>query len=379
MHNYAALLNAKYEKQQELYHPTITGTADISLKNIHLFQKADYDKFLKEKEEKKAIDVFDNSALNVFFECPRKFFYEYELSLRPKQESIPLTVGTFVHEFLTGVWSGKDFRESIHIAVNSLERKEAAIIEKKYDPARSGVRGGQKYSIEWIISILRAYYHYYPLAAEKFELVTNEDGKPYLELGFALDMGIAMYTGKIDAVVRNKETGKLWIVDHKTTRNALGDRFVMGFNPNNQMSGYLWAVQEIFDEEVEGFIINGIRVGQLKTLKMSQLQDKMFLRILGNRSQRQLEMHVRQLQSAMKTIIRMRSEGPESYYQNAPNACTNWGGCSFLPLCIATDENIIKTVRESGYDENTWSPLPEGVTKKKEGSMDTALIDQLIG
>ena len=123
-------------------------------------------------------------------------------------------------------------------------------------------------SILWSGSFLflGLYYKRFPIAQEEFEVVTNAQGKPYLETGFAIDLGgNKVFTGKIDAIVRMKKSGRLWIVDHKTTQKLLNEFYFKTYSLHNQVTGYLWAVRELLGEEPEGCIINALRIAQLTT------------------------------------------------------------------------------------------------------------------
>ena len=315
--------------------------------------------YIKELSINKSLGVFDNSALNVFMACPRQFLYNHELCIGERQESAAITMGSAVHEFLSAMWKGKDFDACLHAMMIYFDTDEAYPIDPNIDMETIGKKGGQMYSLEWLISLMDIYYHRYQLISEPFEILTDSEGDPYVEEGFAIDMEDGIFTGKIDAIVRDRNTGRLWVVDHKTTRLTLGDRFTMQFKPNNQMTGYMLAVRELFGEMPEGCIVNAIRVGQLKTLTVEQAYQKMFLRIRTYRTEGELDSRIHQIRATMRAINAIRAEGPDAYYQNAPTACNYYGGCGYKAMCMTTDADVMDIVVQTGFKYRDWSPLPK--------------------
>ena len=322
-------------------------------------KNADFLAYIRKLSEHKSVGVFDNSALNVYMACPRKFLYNHELCIGKRQESAAITVGSAVHEFMSAMWKGKDFDECLLAMVGYFDNDEAYPIDPRIDQETIGKRGGQMYSIEWLISLMDIYFHRYQLIAEPFEILKDSDGDPYVEEGFAIDMEDGIFTGKIDAIVRDRNTGRLWVVDHKTTRLTLGDRFTMQFRPNNQLTGYMLAIRELFGEMPEGCIVNAIRVGQLKTLTVEQAYQKMFLRIRTYRTSGDLDSRIHQIRATMRDINALRAEGPNAYYQNAPTACNYYGGCGYKAMCMTSDADVMDAVVQTGFKFRDWSPLPK--------------------
>ena len=315
--------------------------------------------YLTAVSESRSIGIFDNSALNTFMSCPRKFLYVHELCVQEKQESEAITVGSAVHEFMAAMWKGKEFKACMKEFLQYWERPEAHPVPMNIDHETIGRRGGQKYSKEWLYILLNVYYDRFMLANEPFTIMHDSKDEPYVEMGFALDLGDGIFTGKIDALVRNKHTGKIWIVDHKTTLRPLNDSFTQTFNPNNQFTGYMLAVKELLGEMPAGCIINAIRVAQLRTIDQGAMAEKMFSRLYTHRTPEQLDARAIQIRAHMKTIQMMRRMGPDAYYQNAPNACNTWGGCGFRGICLAHDVNVMESLVKSNYVHREWSPLPQ--------------------
>jgi hypothetical protein len=68
-----------------------------------------------------------------------------------------------------------------------------------------------------------------------------------------------VFRGRLDAIVTDKATGRLWVLDHKTT----GRIFLSKYTLDSQMSGYVWAAQQTLNKPIAGFYINAISFAQL--------------------------------------------------------------------------------------------------------------------
>jgi hypothetical protein len=65
-----------------------------------------------------------------------------------------------------------------------------------------------------------------------------------------------VYQGRIDLIIRNKRTGKYWIVDHKTAAQ-FGQTEHLELDP--QCGSYCWAIQKILGINVDGVIYQELR------------------------------------------------------------------------------------------------------------------------
>jgi len=236
-------------------------------------------------------EIFDNSALDLFMLCARKYLYQEGWRLEvDEDEPDYITMGQAVHDFqytydLTGL-----FDDALRAFVRRCKSPGTNI------PTTLDLTGktDQEYSIEWGAWLLQKYVDTYPKDKEEFEILLDAEGKPYLEIGFAIDADEGIYCGRIDKVVRARFDGPIWekddifVVDHKTTKKPLNNTFAKKFNPNNQMTGYLWAVHELTGVWPKGAIINGIRVYQFQQGTEKQVEDKVFTRVHTHRTPAQI-------------------------------------------------------------------------------------------
>jgi len=96
-------------------------------------------------------------------------------------------------------------------------------------------------------------------------ILTN--GKPAVELSFKLEHGDYILSGHLDQVA--EMNGQLWLLDHKTTKNSLGDYYFAQYNPNNQIYLYAAACHIILAKPLAGVLINAVQIakGFIRTVR----------------------------------------------------------------------------------------------------------------
>lgn len=319
-----------------------------------------FDAFLTSISKNKP--VIDNSSLNVFNLCPRKFFYSVELGLQEEQEPEPLTYGQAIHDALYLFMSGASHDECLKAFIRRTQLKNTNIpIELDKE---------SNYSVEWGVYVLKRYFNAFKLEDEWWQVVKDHEGNPYLELGFALDLGIGIFVGRIDGIVRSKETNRLWIIDHKTTRRKLNNYYLAQFNPNNQLTGYCWPVTELMGEEPEGCIANCIRVYQFSRGDEESLDEKIFTRAITYRNREQILSRILQIQQQLRVIEFCRHSYQDlkidSFWMNAPQACDTWfKRCAFTPLCQTIDPAIAERTARGNFRSKRYIPFSDLVDAKR--------------
>ncbi len=141
------------------------------------------------------------------------------------------------------------------------------------------------------------------------------------------------YFGTVDAVLENKQTGQVCVVDHKTT-SQLGAQFFNRLKPNHQYTGYILGARECLGIETDLFMINGLGIYKTK---------QEFARQFTDRTEEDFEELRYSVQSAVDRYLKAKESGV--WEQSAPDPCTNWGGCSFLKVCEVPGkikENVIR-------------------------------------
>jgi hypothetical protein len=135
----------------------------------------------------------------------------------------------------------------------------------------------------------------------------------------------------------------LWIVDKKTTKTQLDDRYFAGYNPDNQVSLYTIAGQVTLHADIAGVIIDAaqIQVGgsrfQRRPIPRTQGQNEEWLA--------DLTVYLRMLEAYAKI----------NYWPQNDKSCDKFGGCKFRPVC-SLDPSAREDYLEAFYEKRTWDP-----------------------
>ena len=178
--------------------------------------------------------LIDNSSLEVFTTCPRAAQYSYCLKRRGSDERSALKFGQIIHKTLDARYRATT---AMHAQTPQVEGVMLAILEKEFSDWSPPMDDFRTHS--FAVELINRYGIAYPF--ESFEVVRLADGKPFVEVPFALPLGelevdsvflvrdlasgsIAerhikrlniVWTGKVDMAYQTD--GRFYIMDHKTT------------------------------------------------------------------------------------------------------------------------------------------------------------------
>lgn len=164
------------------------------------------------------LPVITNSEQKTFRRCAREHHYAYRLGIRSIAEAEALRFGTLVHEGLRVYWetlhaqqlAERDGTEPpFHTPLEAALEEMAPQAADEFDLARASVMM-QGYAARW------ADDEYEVLAVEiefRAPLLNPATGKPSKTYEVA---------GKLDAIVRRRRDGLIFIVEHKTSSEDIG-------------------------------------------------------------------------------------------------------------------------------------------------------------
>lgn len=283
----------------------------------------------------------DNSTFEEYTTCPRRYEY-YGLRRREAVEGrTALTFGTIIHEALAAHYDGRDPLPVIAKAFT------------EWQPPFDDHRNEQ-----FAMRRIKEYQERYP--EEQFTIVPFDD-KSGIELPFAVPLFhyhhphlnddkpfIVVWTGRIDLVTRWEDG--LWVMDHKTS-SMTGDSYWRAFENNNAQRGYCWAVSQVLQQPLRGFVINVIS------------SRKPAVRSIGKDPFERQRFHVTEdsldewKTNTIRSLSSLFDEVANNYLPMRTAWCSQYGGCEYLPICtVARDQR--ETVLASGlYQPVTWSPL----------------------
>lgn len=177
----------------------------------------------------------DNSQMQAWQFCPMKWQERYENNLEPRvRDTSSLMFGTRMHQLL----------EERH----------------KGTPGLFGPLDDEVLEAEAQLTF-EAYCAYYP--EEPFEIVATEQ---YFEVPLDHDGTVSdpengsrhRYNGEFDAVVRRKDSGKLYLLETKTESRTSRSNSPEAWISKSQVGLYQWAAEQIYGEEFEGILLNVI-------------------------------------------------------------------------------------------------------------------------
>lgn len=174
------------------------------------------------------LELFDadihQSSINLSKLCPRKFLFSERFHLVPRGRYTSGTNrGSWFHYAISLMWSGVPQQE----ALARTRQTAGGVVDTLMEDADNlGMLPGGK-SVDQMVSKVLAdvdtalamasfVYQEHPLPPNfKYELLGNELTLRVKYFGLTCPV-----RGTLDALVRNTETGEVWIVDHKTTSDS---------------------------------------------------------------------------------------------------------------------------------------------------------------
>lgn len=200
------------------------------------------------------------SILDAFSRCPRRFFYSFGCSLG-KEEHLALKFGEAFHAAKPQAFFGKldaamlDFdkvwQERDRFGDDKRNRTRALLMLEDYALQTAGGRG---------IYLLQD-----PPAGK----ITLGDQISDYEIPFILDIGLPVpLIGRVDGLVKHRDTGELWALETKTS-SEMSTRLFDNFTMNPQTCLYALALRS-FGIDVKGTMVEVHRVSAKNVGTMCQ-------------------------------------------------------------------------------------------------------------
>lgn len=179
-----------------------------------------------------------NSKVKTWRRCPKKYEFKYVMKLEPKQKSVQLERGSWIHALLEAHYRGESWK-AVH---KRLAREFYNLLEEQREdlgdlPAEC-------------LRIMRSYLRYWKQEDEFYNVVDTE-----LDEIITLPTDLQLHV-IIDLIVEDRRTGLLWIVDHKT-RKTFESSDNMLLDP--QLTNYYDAAVLMGYKPLGGVFYNEIR------------------------------------------------------------------------------------------------------------------------
>jgi hypothetical protein len=302
--------------------------------------------------------ALDSTSLGAYKTCPRLYYYSIVLGYAPRQQSVHLTFGLLMHgareSYDHARASGDDHEQALRATV-------AWALRSTWLPALK--RGWQSDSPEKNrLTLIRSIVWYLDeFENDNLETVILASGKPAVELSFQYDSGYRtidgepyLLCGHLDRLARFQ--GQPFILDLKSTKHALSQRWFDQFTPGNQFSNYVLAGQVAFHEPVVGLIVDGLQVGATFTRCMRQ-QVPRPQAVLEEWHEGLRHWIVRLELSAREGAKRLvEGEDPTPAWPMNDLSCDKYGGCDFRGVCSREPARRAQWL-EAEYVRRVWNPL----------------------
>lgn len=304
----------------------------------------------------------DYSIFSTLLTCEEKARLSYVEHLRSIDEPLSLGFGSAFHAGVESYWRTGTVQDARAGFLTEIKRRGTALpISMDADEKRSVERG---------IYLLECYIEKYQ--GETYEVMRRpDDGKPYVELGFAVhfmdwkDQPVH-YVGKIDSVKRSLVDGRVRNFELKTTSLGLS-RYLEQVRPNHQVTGYYLGAKSL-GLDPAGTIWDCVYISDRKPdpkkggwMTFGIDSEKDFGRRETRRSEVDVDEFLTDLRYATTRFLSLRDSKLRRWTRNAPAACYMYGGCQYLEVCATNlNENIIR----SKFKVEKWAPW-EGIINRE--------------
>lgn len=192
------------------------------------------------------------SSLCAFARCPRRYFYSSGCRLKDGPPHSALLFGEAIHK-------------AFPLAVLSGVQEAMRAFDTVWDDANAD----DKRNRDKATLMLADVHHSHKGARSLYELLEPpggaleiEDRVSDYEVPFAIDIGLDVpLVGRIDGLVRHRDTKELFGLEIKTSQEVSG-RYFDQYQIHPQPQGYTLALRQLVEEPVAGVIVEALRVSK---------------------------------------------------------------------------------------------------------------------
>jgi hypothetical protein len=299
----------------------------------------------------------DNSALSQF-DCPAKYDLRIRRQIVPLKRKVSLSFGGVVHTGLAEWYRTGNAKAAL-----------SAIADHWPDVMPSDDFRTKDYAMK----VMAAYILEYP--SESWKVLQGAEGA-IVEQAFTVDTEMTLdcqvclggkeptrdisdkrctvcgsllerilYGGIIDVGAEFGDT--LWVVDHKTT-TVLGKEsstyYFLRYNPDNQMTGYIWGLKKLTNRRMGGAIINALGL-----YKSGEIR---FKRHPTARNEFQINEWLRSVRQKCNAIKQCEREG---FWRLETSQCMNYGECEYHSIHTLMDSVSREKRIEAEYMKSEWN------------------------
>lgn len=310
---------------------------------------------------------FDNTMIEAFRRCPRKFYFRHVRHWTPQSTAIPLVFGLSWHAAMDSIWANKSTDK------NRIVKDAISIFTAEWSKGGMSTDDATQLTF-YPRSIGRAHEmltHY----IDKYFTWLKEIELLHVEVSFSVPIGISakqdiMYMGRLDKVYKDPRlNSKIVICDHKTTSSDAPSWFE-SFSPNSQMDGYLYAGNMLYGSEFWGIMIDGATVmkgtkGKEKRSDRDMPIGISFPRIPMSRQLNQLDAWhwevtdtIQMIQQDVEILDRVVDAPYLPTFPKNTTSCFCYGACIYKDICkMIANPHTEQLSTPEGFVVSEWNPM----------------------
>lgn len=295
--------------------------------------------------------------------CLRKAYLQYKLMISPKARAVPLRLGSGTHAIVEHFYAGEDNPAVLrNVAVQAYREG----YESSIPFMDEGTRERTEKEEHILGGIAAAYPDVYRGDREQWEILHNE-------LPVVMDIMHPVtkeihpfwkYSVTLDLVIRDRETGVVHLVEHKTS-GKLDQPYWTKLRMDPQLSGYMLALLAL-GYSIGPAIYNVIRKPGIRLRKdetpeafyerlraeFVNDQEKYFHRVEIDRDNQQYQAFMLNLWGWANFMQDMWEQPEDKWLKSDINQCVQWGRmCEMFDICAdgLDSPNMVRFIQRSEF------------------------------
>lgn len=291
--------------------------------------------------------AWDSTSLGLFKTCPRKYQLSIVEGWQPRGTSVHLTFGIHYHAALETYDHAKFAGASHELATIAAVRRAMADTWDQ-DLNRPWVSDDKNKNRFTLVRSVVWYLDQFG-ASDNLHTVALANGRPAVELSFRMETSYRssdgepfLLCGHLDRVATLYNHA--YIVDRKTSKHQLDERYFDQFSPHNQFTIYSLAGKVVYQLPIQGIICDAAQVA----VTFSRFQRQPI-----PRSQEILDEWYHELGG---WLAQAESYARDNYWPMNDTSCDKFFGCEFRPIC-RRHPSVREQWLRADYVRRVWDPL----------------------
>lgn len=292
--------------------------------------------------------AWDSTSIGLLKECARKYYLTIVLGNIERDQNVHLTFGILYHSSLEAYDHAKS-KGASHGQAVLIATRVALTKSWNHQTGRPWISGDPNKNRYTLVRSVVWYLAHFE--NDSIQTIQLSSGRPAVELSFSFatdhispDGQPFSLCGHLDRVGRLENIP--FVLDRKTSKYSLEERWFAQFSPDNQMSTYAFAGKVIYKMPVQGVIIDGAQI---------LVNSTRFKRGFAHRTDSQLNEWYRELGYWLEQAGHFAQM---KFWPMNDKSCGNYGGCPFRGICSKSPEVREQFLTDpSRFIKRVWDPL----------------------